>query len=85
MTQGNYEQRIAALKQLIDTAKSENARAEAPSQMIEQRQREIGAELETLGVKPEDLDAEIARLKAELESTLAEAEGLIPDEMRRQA
>ena len=84
MTTGNYEQRLAALRTQIDTAKSDKARAEAQLQMIEQRQREICAELEALGVKPEDLDAEISRLREELESRLGEAEGLIPDEMRRQ-
>ena len=79
MTTGNHEQRLATLRTQIDTAKSDKARTEATLQMVEQRQREIGAELEALDVKPEELDATIARLKAELESTLAEAEGLIPE------
>ena len=83
MTQGNYEQRLAVLRQQIDQAKSDKARAEATLQMVEQRQAEIEAELGQLGVKPDELDAEIARLRGELEAKLAEAEGLIPAEMRR--
>ena len=85
MTTGNYEQRLATLRTQIDTAKSDKARAEAQLQMIDQRQREICTELEALGVTPEDLAATIQALREDLESKLAEAEGLIPDEMRRQA
>ena len=85
MTTGNYEQRLATLRTQIDTAKSDKARAEAQLQMIDQRQREICTELEALGVTPEDLDATIQALRDDLEANLAAAEGLIPDEMRRQA
>ena len=79
-TNGNYEQRLSTLRTQIDQARQEKARAEATLAMVEKRQAEIHAELAALGVKPEDLDATITALQAELEAKLSEAEALIPAE-----
>ena len=47
---------------------------------LEKQRAEIEAELTELGVKPENLDAEIERLRGEIEAGLAEAERLLRDE-----
>ena len=79
---GNYEQRLQVLRNQIDAAKQEKARAEATLQMVEQRRAELHKELAELSVKPEELDETIKALEAKLEASLAEAEGLIPEEFK---
>jgi chromosome segregation ATPase len=76
-TTGNYEQRLSTLRTQIDQAKQEKARAEATLQMVEQRRAEIYSELAQLGVKPEDLDAEIKSIRERLEEELGKAEAIV--------
>jgi len=44
---------------------------------LEKQRKEIEAELAELGVKPDHLDAEIEKLRDEIDAGLAEAEGLL--------
>ena len=70
-------ERLESLKAEIERGKTEKTRAETNLESLNKQRAEIEAELKVLGVKPEDLDREIERLKAEIEAGLAEAEGLL--------
>lgn len=78
-TNDTVTERLKTLKAKIDQGKTEKTRAEANLESLEKQKAEIVAELNTLGVKPENLDAEIERLSAEIEAGLSEAEGLLRD------
>jgi chromosome segregation ATPase len=69
--------RINGLKAQIEKGKVEKARAEANLAMYEKQREEIIAQLAELGVTPENVDAEIARLDREIEEALARAEQLL--------
>lgn len=69
--------RINELKAQIEKGKVEKARAEANMAMYEKQRDEIIAQLAELGVTPENVDAEIARLDKEIEENLARAEQLL--------
>ena len=69
--------RLNDLKAQIEKGKAEKARAEANLETYTKQRDEIIAELKTLGVEPENLDAEIARLDREIEEALARAEELL--------
>ncbi|MGB9903673.1 MAG: hypothetical protein ACPLQO_03265 [Desulfotomaculales bacterium] len=69
--------RLNNLKGLIEKGKAEKARAEANLETYTKQRDEIISELKALGVEPENLDAEIARLDREIEEALARAEELL--------
>lgn len=69
--------RINELKAQIEKGKVEKARAEANMAMYEKQRDEIIAQLAELGVTPENVDAEIARLDKEIVENLARAEQLL--------
>jgi chromosome segregation ATPase len=69
--------RLNNLKAQIEKGKAERAKAEANLETYTKQKEEIMAELAALGVAPEKLDEEIARLEAEIESNLAKAEELL--------
>ncbi len=69
--------RLNNLKAQIEKGKAERAKAEANLETYTKQKEEIMAELAALGVAPENLDEEIARLEAEIESNLAKAEELL--------
>lgn len=69
--------RLNNLKAQIEKGKAEKARAEANLETYTKQRDEIISELKALGVEPENLDAEIARLDREIEEALARAEELL--------
>lgn len=69
--------RLNNLKAQIEKGKAEKARAEANLETYTKQRDEIISELKTLGVEPENLDAEIAQLDREIEEALARAEELL--------
>lgn len=69
--------RLNNLKAQIEKGKAEKARAEANLETYTKQRDEIINELKALGVEPENLDAEIARLDKEIEEALARAEELL--------
>lgn len=73
-------ERLESLKSQIEQGKSEKVRAETNLESLEKQRKEIVAELAELGVKPDQLDQEIERLKSEIEAGLSEAEGLLRPE-----
>lgn len=79
------EIKIMDVKTRIETAKlnlkkAEQAKTIAETQLesAKTQQEEILKEMAELGVTPETIDAEIARLETEMSTQLAEAERLIP-------
>ena len=69
--------RLNNLKSQIETGKTEKAKAQANLETYTKQQEELIAQLGQLGVKPENLDAEIAKLDQEIAANLAEAEKLL--------
>lgn len=69
--------RLQNLKGLIERGRTEVARAEATLESLQKQEAEIHAQLRELGVEPENLDAEIARLKADIAEKLNQAEALL--------
>lgn len=69
--------RLNDIKALIEKGKTEKAKAEANLESYTKQENDIIRELAELGVTPENLDAEIARLQTEEEEALARAEELL--------
>jgi chromosome segregation ATPase len=77
------EQRIKEMKAKLDEAKNLRYKAEIRLEDLERQEKEILAELEALGVEPDQLDEEIARLEREIEQGIEEAWSLLPRELIR--
>ena len=65
------EKEIQALRKALDEAKDLRNRAEVKLESLERQEKEILRELEELGVEPDRLDEEIARLEQNIQSTQA--------------
>lgn len=76
-TTSNDAIRLQNLKALIEKGRTEVARAEATLESLQRQEAEIHAQLRQFGVEPDQLDAEIARLKAEIAEKLSQAEALL--------
>lgn len=74
----DLEKNLAALKERIEKAKNLKYRAEARLEELQRQRGELLAELQTLGVTPENLPTEIAKLEAEIKRLLTEADQLLP-------
>lgn len=70
-------QRLQELKQKVETAKSEQVRAEARMEELQKQRDQLLKEMETQGVTPESIDQEIQRLEGERDGLIAEAEQLL--------
>lgn len=77
MSINNEANRLQNIKSTIERGRTEKARAEATLEALDKQEREIHAQLEALGVTPENLDTEIERLKAEIAEKLSQAEALL--------
>jgi len=77
MSTNNDAIRLQNLKALIERGRTEVARAEATLESLKKQEEEIHRQLRELGVEPENLDAEIERLKSEIAARLDEAEKLL--------
>ncbi len=69
--------RLNNLKAQIEQGKTEKAKAQANLETFTKQRDEIIAQLGQLGVTPENLDAEIARLNQEILANLEQAEALL--------
>jgi chromosome segregation ATPase len=76
-----YEKEINIIKENLDKAKSLRIRAEARLEQLNKQKQEILKELLELGVKPEELENEISRLKSEIETFIKSANDLIPADL----
>lgn len=75
------EKEIQALRKALDEAKDQRNRAEVRLEALERQEKEILRELEELGVEPDRLDEEIARLEREIDEKIKQAWELIPVEL----
>ncbi len=73
----NHEVRLNSIKTQIEQGKTEKTRAETNLELFTKQQQEIEAQLKELGVAPENIDAEIAKLDQEIEANLTQAETLL--------
>jgi chromosome segregation ATPase len=73
-----YEKQISNLKENLDKAKNLRIRAEARLEQLNKQKEEILREIETLGVKPEELDSQILKLKQEMEDLIQKANAMLP-------
>ena len=64
---------MTQLQQTLQRKREERARAEANLETAEKQKAEVVAELLALGLTPEELDAEIARVENERDLKLAQA------------
>jgi chromosome segregation ATPase len=69
--------RLNALKAQIEQGKTEKAKAEANLEVYTKQKEELMKQLADLGVTPETLDAEIAKLDQEIAAGLGQAETLL--------
>ena len=69
--------RLNNLKSQIETGKTEKTRAETNLESYTKQRDEVVKEMAELSVTPETVDAEIARLDAEVEADLNKAEELL--------
>lgn len=77
LTTNNEAIRLQQIKATIDRGRTEKARAEATLESLEKQEADIHRQLAELGVKPENLDAEIETLKATIAEQLTKAEALL--------
>ena len=73
----NTEARLNSLKIQIEKGKEERTRAQTNLETYTKQRDELIAQLAELGVTPDNLDSEIARLDQEIEANLARAEQLL--------
>ncbi|MEW6398363.1 MAG: hypothetical protein AB1503_04230 [Bacillota bacterium] len=77
----NLESDLALLKQQLQQARTVKARAEGQLEALEQDRQRILAEMGELGVTPDTIDGEVARLEKDIAGLLEEARRLIPREL----
>ncbi|MDI6825025.1 MAG: hypothetical protein AB1816_08335 [Bacillota bacterium] len=77
----NLEGELARLKGQLQNARTLKDRAEGQLQALDQEKKAILAEMAALGVTPEQLDGEVARLEEEIANLLGQARALIPREL----
>jgi chromosome segregation ATPase len=69
--------RLQNIKSQIERGRTEKARAEATLESLQKQEQDIVKQLAELGVAPENLEAEIERLKTEIAELLSKAERLL--------
>lgn len=69
--------RLQNIKSQIERGRTEKARAEATLESLAKQEQDIVKQLAELGVTPENLEAEIERLKTEIAELLSKAEQLL--------
>lgn len=74
---GDVAAKLADLKNKIEQGKAEKIRAQTNLETFSKQKDEILKQLAELGITPENLDAEIARLDQETAENLAKAEELL--------
>lgn len=69
--------RLQQIKSTIERGRTERARAEATLETLQKQEADIHKQLAELGVAPENLEAEIESLKAQVAEQLSKAEALL--------
>jgi chromosome segregation ATPase len=74
----DYSKTINQLKENLDKAKNMRIRAETRMEQLNKQKQEILKEIEEMGVKPDDLESEIEKLKNSIEEMINEANNMLP-------
>lgn len=69
------------LKSEIDRAKNMKNKAEGTLEELKKQEKQYLDELSEMGIEPENLEAEIERLRLEIDKDLKEANALIPHDI----
>lgn len=77
MSINNEALRLQQIKATIDRGRTEKARAEATLESLAKQEEDIHRQLAELGVEPENLEAEIESLQAQIAEQLSKAEALL--------
>ncbi|RXT08095.1 hypothetical protein [Ammoniphilus sp. CFH 90114] len=72
------QEQLNKLKIAIEKGKELRTRALSRKEILEQQEKELLEEIRKMGVDPDRMEEEIAKLEAEKERLLKEIEGLIP-------
>ena len=75
----DYTQRLEALKDNLDKAKLNKVKYEERLNILIKEQEDIIKEIKSLGIEPENLDAEIKSLENEIAKDIEKAESLLRD------
>lgn len=75
----DYTQRLEALKDNLDKAKLNKVKYEERLNILIKEQEDIIKEIKSLGIEPENLDAEIKSLENEIANDIEKAESLLRD------
>lgn len=76
-----YEKKINTIRENLDKAKNLRIRAEARLEDLNKQKQAILKEIDELGIKPENLEEEISKLKLEIEQLISKTEKLIPEDL----
>jgi uncharacterized coiled-coil DUF342 family protein len=77
----DYNKTISQLKENLDKAKSMRIRAETRMEQLVKQKQDLLNEMEEYGIKPEELENEIIRLKSEIDELIEKANELLPMEL----
>lgn len=77
----DYEKELSQIKDNLEKARSLKYRAEARLEQLKSQEEELIKELNELGVKPDELENEIARLTSDIERLFKEANELLPKDL----
>lgn len=72
------QEQLNKLKTAIEKGKELRTRALSRKEILEQQEKELLEDIRKMGVDPDHMDEEIAKLQAEKERLLKEIESLIP-------
>ena len=76
-----YDKKLSDLKNRLENAKIERARAEAKLESLNLQKDELLKQFEELNIDPENIESEISSLKTKIDKMLFEVEKLLPEEM----
>ncbi|MCX7749772.1 MAG: hypothetical protein N2645_23215 [Clostridia bacterium] len=77
----DFDKKLSQIKDNLEKAKSLRIRAEARLEQLTKQKQDILKEIEELGVKPEDLDNEILKLRSEIEELIKKAGEMLPGDI----
>ncbi len=76
-----YEERLNSLKEDLDKAKNLKYQAEARLEQLKKQEKEIIAELDELGIDPDQLNEEINNLESTIEELFKQASLNLPKDL----
>nr|WP_300004528.1 hypothetical protein [Tissierella sp.] len=76
-----YEKQLGELKENLEKAKTLKYKAEARLEQLKKQEEEIIKELDDLGVNPDNLEKEIAKLTDEIDGLFLKSNELLPKDI----